>query len=186
MSYSSSLAAAASDIGVNDDGNKESKGSNSMVTEEDDEEEEDNDDHIPRAAYAPNDPPHVPDPYNDPGRNLVNDSILTMQIAELNDTITSLETWAAATEDEIRIERARLDEALEAKERLASEYAYAARRSVDLEGRLVDEDEHEKSPDATSERVRPLQVTLRSANNRKRRLKKERDKARRKMESTKG
>ncbi len=44
-----------------------------------------------------------------------------------------------AAEDEIRIERSSLDEALEAKERLAVKYAYAARRCVDLKGRLVDE-----------------------------------------------
>jgi hypothetical protein len=62
-----------------------------------------------------------------------------MRIAKLNDTIASLEMQAVAAEDEIRIERSSLDKALEAEERLAVKYAYAARRCVDLKGRLVDE-----------------------------------------------
>ena len=119
-------------------------------------------------------------------------------IAELNETIASLEIRAKAAENEILVDRARLEEALEAKERIAAEYAYAAGRCVDSERRRVEEvdvrdcsrakmkrlrDEHEASSDAASARVRRLRGALRSANDRKRRLERERDDARRRMES---
>ncbi|KAL3796359.1 hypothetical protein ACHAW5_001685 [Stephanodiscus triporus] len=108
----------------------------------------------------------------------------------------------------LRQVRGGLEEALEANERLAAEYAYAARKCADAERRIVDEvnmaskaatederersrevsrrlrEEYEKSSEATSERVRRLRIALRSANDRKRRLKKERDDARRKLGST--
>jgi hypothetical protein len=117
MSYlSSSLAATAADIGVDGDDDKESEGSNGMIAEEEDVEEEDNDDDIPRVAYAPDDPPtELPNPYNDLGRNLVDSLIIALRITELNNTIPSLETRAVAAEGEVRIKRARLNEALEAK-----------------------------------------------------------------------
>jgi hypothetical protein len=116
-SYPSSLAAMAADIGINKDKDEDSEGSNGMVVEENSDETEDYDDDIPRTAYAPDDPPtEPPTPYDDSGRILVDCLILAMQIAELNDTIASLETRAVAAEDEIRIERSSLDEALEAEE----------------------------------------------------------------------
>ncbi len=139
-SYPSSSAATAADIGVNKDEDEESEGSKGMVVEENSNETEDYDDDIPRTTYAPDNPPtEPPTPYDDSGRIFVDCLILAMQIAKLNDTIASLEAWAVAVEDEIRIERLSLDEALEAEERLAVKYAYAARRCVELKGHLIDE-----------------------------------------------
>jgi hypothetical protein len=79
-SYPSSLAATAADIGVNKDEDKESKGSNGMAVEENSDKTEDYyDDDIPRAAYAPDDPPtEPPTPYNDSRRILVDGLILAM------------------------------------------------------------------------------------------------------------
>ncbi len=203
--------------------------------------EEDGEEDSPRAAYAPIDPPHAPEPPTEPPglvdleRNLADGATLASSvasdddydddggggvmeggayyslrgtIAELNETIASLEMRARAAEDEVRIDRARLEEALKAKEQFAAEYAYAARRYVDSERRRVEEvdgaakaaaeserersradlkrlrDEHEESSEAASARLRRLRGALRSANDRKRRLERERGDARRRMEST--
>lgn len=203
-SLTSSLALTPSDVGVDED---ESLGANPNVVKGGDD-DEDIDDDTTTIAFAPDDSSTAPpDPY-DTATNSVDGSILAMQIAELNDTIAALEMRAVAAEDEVSVERARLDEALEARERLGAEYAYAARKYVDLKRRLVDEvdvaakvaakderkrsraelkrlkDEHKKSLEATSQRVGRLRGSLRSANDRKRRLEKERDDARRKMDLT--
>ena len=230
-SSSSSSTSTASSASVVDHEEEDEDEKEEVVEEEEEEEEEEEDDYeedVPRAAYAPDEPPHAHEPPTElPGlrdleRNLLADGTILAAsddggddvvtegggdyysllegiiIAELNETIASLEIRAKAAEDEILVDRARLEEALEAKERIAAEYAYAAGRCVDSERRRVEEvdarersraeikrlrDEHEASSDAASARVRRLRGALRSANDRKRRLERERDDARRRMES---
>jgi len=125
------------------------------------------------------------------------DEGIKMKAAE--EQIALLEKRTRAAEEAIRIDRARLDEVMEEKNRLVAESELAEKKLVDeidsaVSAVVKDEryrsnmeieqlrDEYNMSSVAKTERVRLLRSSLRTANERRRRLEKERDVAKRNAE----
>ena len=122
---------------------------------------------------------------------------IKMKAAE--EQIALLEKRTRDAEEAIRIDRAQLDEVMEEKNRLVAESELAEKKLVDeidlaVSAVVKDEryrsnmeieqlrDEYNMSAEAKTERVRLLRSSLRTANERRRRLEKERDVAKRNAE----